>query len=186
VREPNVELLKLLRLGPKPVVAMMTGPAAGIGLSIALACDLRFATPDVFLYSAFGKLGLTADGGLTWLLARLAGLGRGLEMLYCERRIGAEEALSWGLLNGVVEPDAIHAHVAGMAAALAGRSGESLAAMKQSMNRAAFAGFEDAMNHEFDLQAALLDGDEFQSRYRRLHDPGRVGRDPAGEPDRHL
>lgn len=164
VREPNTRLLSLLR-GGKPALALVRGAAAGIGLSLALACDLRFATPDARFVTAFGKLGLSADGGLTWLLSRTVGLSRAMEMLYGEEAVDAAKAERWGLINAVVPPDQISAHVHTLAARLASRSPEALVSMKTSMNEASLLGFSEAMSREFDRQAALMDGAEFQGRF---------------------
>jgi enoyl-CoA hydratase/carnithine racemase len=165
VRGLNSRLLRTLRGGRVPAIALLRGPAAGIGLSIALACDLRFATPRARLLTAFGKLGLTADGGLTWLLSRTAGLARAMEMLYTEEPVSAEQAERWGLVNAVLEDDRIEQHVSGLAHRLASRSPDALAAMKASMNDTLRMSFAEALDHEFDQQARLMDGQAFQERF---------------------
>lgn len=166
VREPNTRALTLLRTG-KPAIALVRGAAAGIGLSLALACDLRVATPDARLVSAFGRLGLSADGGLTWLLSRTVGLARAMEMLYTEEAVDAARAERWGLLNAVVAEEEIVAHVRALALRLASRSGDALAAMKQSMNEASSLDFAEAMSREFDRQARLMDGADFHARFEQ-------------------
>lgn len=165
VRGLNSRLLKVLRDGCKPTIAVLRGPAAGIGLSMALACDLRFATHQARLLTAFGKLGLTADGGLTWLLSRTAGLGRAMEMLYTEEPVGAEQAQRWGLVNGVFDDDQIEHRVMAVAQRLASRSPAALAAMKASMNDTYRMSFTEALDREFDLQARLMDGEDFRDRF---------------------
>jgi 2-(1,2-epoxy-1,2-dihydrophenyl)acetyl-CoA isomerase len=168
VREPNTRLLRILRCGGKPTIALMRGPAAGIGLAIALACDLRFATANTQLHTSFGRLGLTADGGLSWLLARTCGLGRAMEMLYTEAPVMAEQAERWGLLNAIVADHEIDARVRKVAERLTSRSAAALAAMKASMNEAGQLSFEEVLSREFDRQAQLMDGEAFQERFAKL------------------
>ncbi len=88
-----------------PVIATINGPAAGVGLVLACYCDLRFAAAGAKLTTAHGKLNLPAEYGLSWLLPRLVGVGRALDLLLSSRVILAEEALEWGLVNRVVAPD---------------------------------------------------------------------------------
>ena len=85
----------------KPVIAAVNGAAAGIGFALACFADLRFATPGAKFTTAHGKLGLPPEYGLSWVLPRLVGLGRGLDLLLTSRVILAEEALDWGLVNQI-------------------------------------------------------------------------------------
>ncbi len=85
----------------KPVIAAINGAAAGIGLSLACFADLRFASPGAKLTTAHGKLSLPPEYGLSWILPRLVGMGRGLDLLMSSRVILAEEALAWGLVNQI-------------------------------------------------------------------------------------
>jgi 2-(1,2-epoxy-1,2-dihydrophenyl)acetyl-CoA isomerase len=113
--EQTEELARLLDLGrqivlairrcPKPVLAVVNGPAAGAGLALALACDLRIAAESARFVAAFGKIGLVPDWGCTWLLARTIGTAPALELAWSGRRVGAAEALALGLVHRVV-PDA--------------------------------------------------------------------------------
>src|SRR5206468_1736726 len=98
-------LLGRLHTMPKPTIAALNGVAAGIGASLALVCDLRYAVPQASFIEAFVKIGLTVDGGASWLLPRLIGTGRALEMCYTGDPLGAEEAVRLGLVNRVLEPD---------------------------------------------------------------------------------
>lgn len=88
-----------------PVIAAVNGAAAGIGFALACFADLRFATPGAKLTTAHGKLGLPPEYGLSWVLPRLVGLGRGLDLLLSSRVILAEEALEWGLVNQIHPAD---------------------------------------------------------------------------------
>lgn len=85
----------------KPVIAAVNGAAAGIGFALACFADLRFASPGAKMTTAHGKLGLPPEYGLSWVLPRLVGLGRSLDLLLSSRVIQAEEALDWGLVNQI-------------------------------------------------------------------------------------
>jgi enoyl-CoA hydratase/carnithine racemase len=85
----------------KPVMAAINGPAAGVGLVLACYCDLRFAAEGVKLTTSHGRLNLPAEYGLSWVLPRIVGVGRALDLLLSSRVILADEALSFGLVNRV-------------------------------------------------------------------------------------
>ena len=91
----------------KPIIAAVNGPAAGIGLALACFTDLRFAAPDVKLTTAHGKLNLPAEYGLSWILPRLAGLGRANDLLLTSRVFTTDEAQALGIVNQLVSPDAL-------------------------------------------------------------------------------
>jgi enoyl-CoA hydratase/carnithine racemase len=97
----------------KPVVAAINGAAAGIGLVVACFADLRFAAAGSKLTTAYGKLGLPAEYGLSWLLPRMIGLGRANDLLLTSRVVLAEEARDLGLVNEVVAPDELLPRVHG-------------------------------------------------------------------------
>src|SRR5437588_4479028 len=80
LRNEYMPMLNRLRTMPKPVIAAMNGPAVGVGRGFALACDIRIATPEAYLMEAFVNIGLAPDGGVSWLLPRLAGTGVASEM----------------------------------------------------------------------------------------------------------
>jgi enoyl-CoA hydratase/carnithine racemase len=86
---------------PKPIIAAINGPAAGLGLVLALYCDIRFAADDTVFTTAFSRRGLVAEHGISWMLPRLIGAGNALDLLISARRVGADEALRIGLVNGV-------------------------------------------------------------------------------------
>jgi enoyl-CoA hydratase/carnithine racemase len=91
----------------KPVIAAINGPAAGVGLVLACYADLRVAAARAKLTTAHGRLNLPAEYGLSWLLPRLVGVGRALDLLLSSRVILAEEALDWGLVNRVEPPERV-------------------------------------------------------------------------------
>ncbi len=92
---------------PKPIIAAVNGVAAGGGLILALMSDLRFASDDAAFTTVFLKRGLIAEHGSSWLLPRLVGVSRALDLLWMSDKIGAEEARNLGLVDRVVAPDAL-------------------------------------------------------------------------------
>jgi 2-(1,2-epoxy-1,2-dihydrophenyl)acetyl-CoA isomerase len=109
---PNEGLIKVynpfvstLRKSPKPIVAAVNGVAAGVGVSLALACDLLVAAESAYFLLAFRRIGLVPDGGATWLLPRLIGKARAMELMLLGEKLPARTALDWGLINRCV-PDA--------------------------------------------------------------------------------
>jgi 2-(1,2-epoxy-1,2-dihydrophenyl)acetyl-CoA isomerase len=91
-----------LRRSPKPLVAAVNGVAAGVGVSIALACDLVVAAESAYFLLAFRRIGLVPDGGATWLLPRLVGKARAMELMLLGEKLPAATALDWGLINRCV------------------------------------------------------------------------------------
>jgi 2-(1,2-epoxy-1,2-dihydrophenyl)acetyl-CoA isomerase len=109
---PNQALLRtynpfvsMIRRSPKPLVAAVNGVAAGVGVSLALACDLVVAAESAYFLLAFRRIGLVPDGGATWLLPRLVGKARAMELMLLGEKLPAATALDWGLINRCV-PDA--------------------------------------------------------------------------------
>ncbi len=84
---------------PKPVIAAINGPVAGMGVPIVLSCDLRFMNEDTVLTTSFAQRGLVAEWGLSWLLTRLVGPAHALDLLYSARRVRGDEAARIGLVN---------------------------------------------------------------------------------------
>ena len=113
---PLVEALFAL---PIPVVAAVNGPCAGAGCSLALAADIVIAARSAYFLQAFVNIGLIPDAGATWLLPRLAGRARAMEMMMLGERVPAEQALEWGLISRVVEDEALASEAAALAARLA-------------------------------------------------------------------
>ncbi len=92
---------------PKPIIAAINGACAGLGLVHALMCDVRFAAEGAKLTTAFARRGLVAEHGISWMLPRLVGPARALDLLLSGRVVLAEEALELGLVNRVARPDAL-------------------------------------------------------------------------------
>lgn len=91
----------------KPVIAAVNGAAAGVGLALALFADLRFSVPDAAFSTAHGKLNFPAEYGLSWLLPRMVGMTRANDLLLSSRRFTSEEALDWGIFNGLFAREAL-------------------------------------------------------------------------------
>ncbi len=103
----------------KPLVAVVNGPAAGAGLSLAAAADIVLASEAAHFTAAYTAIGLTPDGGMSWLLPRLVGLRTAQEMILTNRRVTATEALALGLVTRVVPADDLTAEASKLAARLA-------------------------------------------------------------------
>ncbi|HYW27154.1 MAG TPA: enoyl-CoA hydratase [Terriglobales bacterium] len=147
---------------PKPTIAALNGVAAGIGASLALACDIRYSVPGASFVEAFVKIGLTVDGGATWLLPRLIGTGRALEMMYTGEPLGAEEAARMGLVNRVVAPEELEPVVRALAERLAAGPTQALGAIKRSVNHAMHSTLEEAIEFEFLLQGVQMQNEDFR------------------------
>src|SRR5213079_1903762 len=115
LRNEYMPMLMRLRTMPKPVIAAMNGPAVGIGASFALACDIRIATPEAYILEAFVNIGLAPDGGVSWLLPRLAGTGVAYEMFFSGKPLSATDAHRLGVINRLVPADRLEEEVRDLA-----------------------------------------------------------------------
>jgi enoyl-CoA hydratase/carnithine racemase len=104
---------------PKPIIGAVNGPCVGLGMPIALSCDIRFASDRATFSTAFARRGLIAEWGLSWMLPRLVGAGHGLELLLSARTIDAAEAGTLGLVNRVVSHEELEKQVRSYALDLA-------------------------------------------------------------------
>ncbi|MBW7930313.1 MAG: enoyl-CoA hydratase/isomerase family protein [Gammaproteobacteria bacterium] len=137
----------------KPVIAAVTGAASGVGLSLALHCDLLVMAEDAFLGLAFARIGLVPDGGASWLLVRQLGYRRAFELALEAGRIPASRALELGLANRVVPEPQVVAEARQWATQLAGLPVLAVAGTKKLMRLAAEAGFDEVFREEALLQA---------------------------------
>ncbi|MDQ0462576.1 enoyl-CoA hydratase/carnithine racemase [Caulobacter ginsengisoli] len=119
------QFIGLLKVS-KPVIAAVNGPAAGLGFILAMMCDLRFASDTAAFVTAFSKRGLIAEHGASWMLPRIVGPSRALDLLWSSRKVGADEALRIGLVDRVVPAaellDAVAQYVDDIAANVSPRS----------------------------------------------------------------
>src|SRR5438270_11314921 len=136
LRTEYMPMLTRIRTMPKPVIAAMNGPAVGIGASFALACDIRIATPEAYLLEAFVNIGLAPDGGVSWLLPRLAGTGVAYEMFFTGKPLSATDAHRLGVINRVVPQERFDEEVRELATQLAAQPPKAMAAAKRAVNHA--------------------------------------------------
>jgi enoyl-CoA hydratase/carnithine racemase len=124
---------------PKPIVAALNGATAGLGLVVALYCDVRIASADAVFTTSFARRGLIAEHGISWLLPRVVGLPRALDLMLSARRIDAAEALAMGLVNRVVPAADLMPGVAAYARELADLvSPRSMGVVKRQLWEAQF------------------------------------------------
>ncbi len=161
LRNEYMPMLVRLRTMPKPVICAMNGPAVGIGASYALACDIRIAVPDAYLMEAFVNIGLAPDGGVSWLLPRLAGTAVAYEMFFTGKPLAAADAHRLGIINRVVPPERLEAEVRELANHLVSQPRQAMAAAKRAVNHALESSYEDALEFESYLQEAQAASPEF-------------------------
>lgn len=131
---------------PKPIIAAINGPCAGIGLILALYSDLRFAAEDAKFTTAFAARGLIAEHGVAWLLPRLVGEAHALDILLSARKFTGSEAEQIGLLNKALPSDDLMAHVGKIARNLAvNASPRSMAVMKRQIRIAYHQSFAESL-----------------------------------------
>jgi 2-(1,2-epoxy-1,2-dihydrophenyl)acetyl-CoA isomerase len=126
-------VIRLLATMPKPVIAAINGIAAGAGMSLALACDMRLISEQAALRVGFTKIGLSLDAGMSYFLPKLVGRGRAFELSYSNRSVDAKEALSLGLAETILPADGFHEAAFQIAKDLA-QGPYSFALVKQLLN----------------------------------------------------
>jgi 2-(1,2-epoxy-1,2-dihydrophenyl)acetyl-CoA isomerase len=161
LRKEYMPQLMRLRTMPKPVIAAMNGPAVGIGASYALACDIRIATPEAYIMEAFVNIGLAPDGGVSWLLPRLAGTGVAYEMFFSGRPLQSADAYRLGVINRLVPAERLEEEVRDLAAHLASQPPNAMAGAKRAVLHALTSTYEAAMEYESYLQESQAASSEF-------------------------
>ncbi len=141
---------------PKPVIAAINGPAAGIGMTLALTCDLRVMGEGAYLMSAFSNIGLVPDGGLSFLLTREIGYARAYQLAIEAEKVDAARAVAWGLVNRVVADEAVLADALDWAASLSERAPVALGLTKRAFRAAAQEGLKNAAAYEAMLQRQAI------------------------------
>ena len=154
-------VLRAVRELEKPVVAAVHGPAVGIGLSLALACDLILAAESSFMSLAFAGIGLMPDGGSTLFVPAAVGKARAFEMALLGERVPAPQALEWGLVNAVHPDDELFAKADELVERLAAGPTRSYAGSKKALNASIYGHLESQFDLEADLQHALARTDDF-------------------------
>jgi 2-(1,2-epoxy-1,2-dihydrophenyl)acetyl-CoA isomerase len=173
-------ILAMRRL-PKPIIGAINGVAAGAGMSLALATDIRIASDKASFMQAFSRVGLVPDAGSNYLLPRLVGLPRALELAWTARRVGAEEGLQMGLVNSVVPADELAAAAREMALKLAAGPALAIALTKEAMIKAEGASLAEILALEAELQARCIVTEDFTegvSAFLEKREP-RFGQSPS-------
>ena len=142
------QVTELLHKMPKPTIAMMSGAAAGAGLSLAMACDIRIADTTSKFTTAFIKVGLPGDFGGHYFLPRLVGAAKARELYMLSPLLTGQEALNIGLIHQLVEPDALQATVKTLAKMFADGPRAAIGHMKANLNYALDASLSDLLDHE--------------------------------------
>ena len=154
----------------KPVIAAIHGAAAGAGLSLALACDLRIASADAVLTTGFSKIGLIPDAGMNYHLPRMVGYARAFELAVLSGRIKAEEALALGLVNRVVPTEAFAEEVAHLARELAQGPTKTYGLIKRALRRSASASLEEMLEYEALLQEVAGRSEDHQEGLQAFYE----------------
>ncbi len=165
---------------PKPIIAALNGPTAGIGLILSLYTDLRFASQAAVFTTAFARRGLVAEHGIDWILPRVVGLPNALDLLMSARKITAEEALQMGLVNKVFPQDSFMEEVRAYALELAMMvSPRSMRVIKNQLFRAQDMDFGAALHASIPDVVESLQSEDFKEgvahfvEKRAPHFPGR-------------
>jgi enoyl-CoA hydratase/carnithine racemase len=160
------ELVRNIRALPVPVIASLNGTTAGAGACIALAADIRLASPAAKIAFLFVRVGLSgADMGAAYLLPRLVGLAKATELLYTGDFISAEEAKRIGLYNRVVAQGELAQATTELAARLARGPGFALAMTKEMLNRELDVSLDTALEWEAQAQATCMQHPDYREAY---------------------
>ena len=146
---------------PKPAVAVVHGPAAGVATSLAFGCDVVLASENAFFMLAFTKIGLMPDGGSSALVAAAVGRTRALRMALLAERIPAREALDWGLVTAVYPADEFDAEVDKVVATLVNGPAVAFGKTKAAINAATLTELQNAFDREKQGQSVLIRSRDF-------------------------
>lgn len=154
-------LMLTIRDLPVPLIAAVQGAAAGVGASIALACDIIVAGKSAYFLEAFARIGLIPDGGATWLLTRAVGRVRAMEMMLLAEKIPAPQAHDWGLITRLAEDAAVEETAMTLAQKLAAGPSHSHALIRKAAWAAADADFATTLATERNLQKQAGEAPDF-------------------------
>jgi 2-(1,2-epoxy-1,2-dihydrophenyl)acetyl-CoA isomerase len=161
LRERYHPIITLVREMPKPVLAAVNGPAAGIGCSLALAADLVIAAESAYFLLAFVNIGLVPDGGSSLLVPSRVGFARAAEMAMLGERIPAPQALAWGLINRVSPDDAFAADADALLERLAAGPTRAYAGAKRQLNGWIYGRMHEQLELEAAVQQELAGSEDF-------------------------
>jgi 2-(1,2-epoxy-1,2-dihydrophenyl)acetyl-CoA isomerase len=156
---PNIRAIRALE---KPVIAAVNGAAAGAGMSLACACDLRIAADSATFVPAFINIGLIPDSGGSYFVTRILGPARAFEWLASGKRLTAAEAHAWGLVSEVVEADKLPSRASGLAAQLADLPTRGVGMTKRLLDHAVTATLDEQLEREAQLQVAATQTHDFK------------------------
>jgi 2-(1,2-epoxy-1,2-dihydrophenyl)acetyl-CoA isomerase len=142
-------IIRAMRALPKPIICQLQGVAAGAGCSLALACDLIIASRQAVLVEAFIHIGLVLDSGSAFFLPRMVGSLKAFELSTLGSKVDAQQALALGLVNRVVEPEALQAEVSALASRYAAAPTKAIGLIKKMLNRS----FDSSLDQMLDYEA---------------------------------
>jgi len=155
---PILRRIKNLKI---PIITSVNGPAAGVGMSLALMGDMILAGKSAFFLQAFRRIGLVPDGGSTWLLPRLIGMARAKELAILGERLSAEKAFEWGLVNRLYEDNELHKETLKLAQELS-RGPMSLGLIRKAFWNSFDNSYEEQINLERELQFTAGQSSDFK------------------------
>jgi 2-(1,2-epoxy-1,2-dihydrophenyl)acetyl-CoA isomerase len=161
IRTISSPVIRAVRELPKPVVAAVNGPTAGLGCSLALACDLVLAAESAYFLFAFTRIGLLPDGGATALLPARVGMARAAELALLAEPLSARDALAWGLVNRVCPDGELLDAAFALARRLAAGPTLAYASVKRAFNAHAYPHLAAQIELESDLQQELAGSDDY-------------------------
>ena len=156
IRNGFHRMIRAVVTAPKPVLAAIQGPAVGFGFDLALACDLRVAARTSTFGAVFSRIGLVPDGGSSFTLSRLVGLGRAMELIMLGETFDGATAERYGLLNRLLEDDAFERDVRALAGRLAAGPPMALRLMKRNALAGLSGTLDDALEREIEAQVQCL------------------------------
>lgn len=154
------QVVNFIRSMSKPVIAAVNGAAAGAGINLALACDMRFAAQSARFSESFVKIALVPDWGGTYLLTQLVGTAKAMELMMTGDRIDAAEALRIGILNRVIPDDTFREDVMTFARQLASGPANTLTHIKRATDIGATGSLFDALKYEEQAQKVVFLSDD--------------------------
>lgn len=162
LQETYNPLVVQIRRLEKPVLAAIAGVAAGAGLGVALACDLRICADNARFVVGFGGIGLAPDSGVSLFLPALIGIGRAAEFTFSNQPIPAELALTWGMVNRVAPAAQLAEQAMAWASELAHGSLPAMALAKRAFNKAMYPNLEQVLDYESHIQEIAAQTSEHQ------------------------
>jgi enoyl-CoA hydratase/carnithine racemase len=162
--------LLAMRDAPQPIIAAVNGAAAGAGMNLALACDIRIASSAARFSQAFVKRGLHPDWGGTYFLPRIVGMARACELIFTGAVVDASEALRLGIVSRVVAPEELMATVYGLAAAIAAGPPIAIRLAKRGLHRNAESDLRSALEYETFAQNACFETEDAREGIRAFVD----------------